>query len=83
MQLWAGVSPQVGGSQPPLEETPGAVQPRLAARGNGQHLYDVVAADEESSLDITFEDAEDEVIKLIRFTILVGCCKLFIFIIRY
>jgi hypothetical protein len=43
-------------------EGSGAVQPRLAARGNRHHLYDVVAADEESSLDITFEDAEDEVI---------------------
>jgi hypothetical protein len=46
-------------------EGSGAVQPRLAARGNSQHLYDVVAADEESSLDNTFEDAEDEVIDLI------------------
>ena len=59
VQLWAGASPQVGGSQPPLEETPGAVQPRLAADG-GNHLYDVVPSD--GSLDDTFEDAEDEVI---------------------
>jgi len=71
VQQWAGASPQVGGSHPPLEETPGAAQPRLAARSAVKPLYDVVAEDE-SSLD-SFEDAEDEVIKSIRFTILVGC----------
>ena len=54
-------------------EGSGAVQPRLAARSAAHQLYDVVAEDEVSSLDLTFEDAEDEVIKLIRFTILVGC----------
>jgi len=70
VQMWAGASPQAGGSQPPLEETPGAAQPRLAARSAVKPLYDVVAEDE-SSLD-SFEDAEDEVIKSIRFTILVG-----------
>jgi len=64
VQLWSGASLQVGGSQPPLEETPGAVQPRLAARNAAHHLYDVVAEDETSSVDLTFEDAEDEVSKL-------------------
>ena len=59
VQLWAGASPQVGGSQPPLEETPGAVQLRLAADG-GSHQYDSVPSDR--SIDDTFEDAEDEVI---------------------
>ena len=65
MQLWAGAAPQASGSHSPLVEGSGAVQPRLAARGNSQHLYDVVAGDQESSLDNTFEDAEDEVIDLI------------------
>jgi len=60
VQLWAGASPQVGGSQPPLEETPGAVQPRLAANGGNSRYYSVVPSD--NSLDDTFEDAEDEVI---------------------
>ena len=59
VQLWAGASPQVGGSQPPLVETPSAVQPRLAASA-AQPRYDVVAGDE--SVDESFEDAEDEVI---------------------
>jgi len=64
VQLWAGAAPQASGSHSPLVEGSGAAQPRLAARGNVQHLYDVVSANvEESSLDITFEDAEDEVIK--------------------
>jgi len=54
-------------------EGSGAVQPRLTAGGDTQPHYDVVA--EESSLDNTFEDAEDEVIKFIRFTLLVGCYK--------
>jgi len=63
VQLWAGAAPQASGSHSPLVEGSGAVQPRLAARGNRHHLYDVVAADvEESSLDLTFEDAENEVI---------------------
>jgi len=57
VQLWAGASPQVGGSQPPLVETPGAVQPRLAASAA---YYSVVPSEESDS----FEDAEDEVIKL-------------------
>jgi hypothetical protein len=57
------------GSQPPLEETPGAAQPRLAARRLHMHLYDVVPR-RGSSLDLTFEDAEDEVINLIWFTII-------------
>jgi len=62
VQLWAGAAPQVSGSHSPLVEGSGAVQPRLTAGGDTQPHYDVVA--EESSLDNTFEDAEDEVIKL-------------------
>ena len=65
VQQWAGASPQAGGSQPPLEEIPGAVQPRLTARSTIVHLYDVVAEGEASSLDLTFEDAEGEVINLV------------------
>ena len=67
VQQWAGAYPQAGGSQPPLEETPGAAQPRLAARSTAIHLYDVVAEDEASSLDLTFEDAEGEVINLVLY----------------
>ena len=78
VQQWAGATPQVCGSQPPLEETPGAAQPRLAARSAALHLYDVVAEDEASSLDLTFEDAEGEVINLIWYKILVGCCNFLI-----
>ena len=63
--MWAGATPQACGSQSPLVEGSGAAQPRLAARSAAHQLYDVVAEDEVSSLDLTFEDAEDEVIKLI------------------
>ena len=73
VQLWSGASLQVGGSQPPLEETPGAAQPRLVARSAALHLYDVAAEDETSSLDLTFEDAEGEVINLNWYKVLVGC----------
>ena len=59
VQLWAGAPPQERGSHSPLVETPGAVQPRLAA-SDAQPRYDVVPEDE-SSHD-SFEDAEDEVI---------------------
>ena len=71
MQLWAGAAPQASGSHSPLVEGSGAVQPRLTGGGEGQPYYAVVP-NEESSLDLTFEDAENEVIKLIRFTLLVG-----------
>ena len=81
VQVWAGASPQVGGSQPPLVETPGAVQPRLAADGDNRR-YDSVASSADS-FDDTFEDAEDEVIKLIKFTLVVGTYNLSIFITGY
>ena len=60
MQLWAGVPPQASGRHPPLEEAPGAVQPRLAANSGNSHYYTVVP--DESSFDDSFEDAKDEVI---------------------
>ena len=59
MQLWARAAPQASGSQSPLVEGSGAVQPRLAANGDSSRFYSVVP---ESSNDDTFEDAEDEVI---------------------
>ena len=79
VQLWTGGPLQASGSHPPLVEAPGAVQRRLAADGDNRR-YDSVAS--EDSFD-EFEDAADEVIKLIKFTLLVGIYNLYTFITGY
>ena len=56
------------------------VQLRLAADGDNRR-YDSVAPSDDSFDE--FEDAEDEVIKLIKFTLLVGNYNLYTFITGY